>query len=315
MSQQPPHRPGAAPPVRYRDRRLGTICTETVPAESALRWLYETRLGRRLGASVFGRRWASALIGWWQSSRWSRRQIERFARVHAIRVDEAELPLAAYASFNSFFTRRLRPGARPFAPDGAVLCAPADGRLLVYPELIDGTDLPVKGERVPAQALLGDAPVRLPAAPLAAAIVRLAPSDYHRFHFCDGGLAAQTHELPGSLQPVNPIALWWRPGLLATNQRAVTALRTDHFGAIVQVEVGAFAVGSIVQTYGPGRVERGQEKGFFQFGGSTVVLLFGRGSVTFDADLVRDSRAGLEVLVQAGERIGLRAAAGHEGQP
>ncbi|MEW6751234.1 MAG: phosphatidylserine decarboxylase [Candidatus Latescibacterota bacterium] len=279
---------------------------EDVPAEGGLRFLYETPLGRLLQGAVCGWRGPSALLGWWQGRAWTRRRIGPFVRRFQIDTGEVELPPDQYPSFNAFFTRRLRPGARPFAPEPEVLCAPADGRALVFPSLDPSASLPIKGCLVAPPLLLAGKGQAAPFRAGAALVVRLAPADYHRFHFPAEAWAGPARRIRGRCHSVNPIALERRPALYQRNQRAVTLVNTEAFGRIAYVEVGALAVASIVQTYVPGPVRRGQEKGFFQFGGSSVVLLFEPQRVTFDADLVGDSEEGLEVHVRAGSRIGVR---------
>lgn len=290
--------------VRYRDRRTGEIRVERIPAESVLRWSYETALGARLRTAVYSHGLVSCLIGWSQNRAWSRWWIRSFAASHGLDVGEAELPLDEYPSFNAFFSRRLRPGARPFAEDPRTLCSPADGKILVFPRLADEVQIPVKGAMVEPSALLAEPTAGAEYRHGAGLVVRLAPPDYHRFHFPAAGIAGPARPIHGRYHSVNPVALSRVPGLLSGNARAVTRLETELFGPIACVEVGAFAVGSIVQTYAPGRVTRGQEKGYFQFGGSTVVLLFRPGAVQFDDDLRADSAAGLETQVRTGTVLG-----------
>jgi phosphatidylserine decarboxylase len=302
--QNPAYHPSARTQVRVRDRASGDIHTESVLAEGLMRWFYETRLGWLCGAPVFGLKWASAAAGWWQRRGWTRSRIRPFAARFGIDLSELAAPVDSFPSFDAFFTRRLQAEARPFQSQPQTLCAPADGKILVFPDLSSGTDFPVKGARMTAAALLADSARGASFAGGAALVVRLAPPDYHRFHFFDDGTAAPTRGIRGRFHSVNPIALCRLPDLLSLNQRAVTEVDTEHFGRVTQVEIGAFAVASIVQTHHPGPVRRGQEKGFFQFGGSSLVLLFQPGKVSFDADLIRDSSLGLEVQVAAGERVG-----------
>lgn len=300
-----PLSPGERIPLHYRDRATGEIRREVVPAEAWVRWLYGTRPGRLCGRALFGLSLVSRMTGWWQSSRWSRRHIHRFAACYGIDLGELADPVDELRSFNAFFTRRLKPGLRPFAASPDALCSPADGRALVFPALKDGVNFPLKGTRVSPADLLADAPLADRYRNGAALVVRLAPADYHRFHFFDDAQAQRARLIPGRRDSVNPIALATRPELFATNKRAVTLLETERFGSVAQVEIGAFGVASIVQTYTAGPVRRGQEKGFFQFGGSTVVLLLEPGIVVFDSDLVRDSATGLEVWVRTGEKLGV----------
>ncbi|MCC7265699.1 MAG: phosphatidylserine decarboxylase [Candidatus Latescibacteria bacterium] len=288
----------------YRDRRTGQLVPESIPGGRYLRWFYRTRSGFLYFSAIMNHALPCQLYGRWQASRWSQGKIAAFVERHHIDLDEVELPLEQYPCFNDFFTRRLKPEARPFAADPELLCAPADGKVLVYPRLDQHAALPVKGALVSAARLLGSAAAAAPYCGGAALVVRLAPYDYHRFHFPDQGRAEPACLLPGQFHSVNPIALERVPQIFARNQRALTFFDAEHFGRIAYVEVGAFLVASIVQTYQPGPVVRGQEKGYFQFGGSTLVLLFEPGRVAFDEDLVRDSAAGLEVQVCTGTRIG-----------
>lgn len=292
--------------VRYRDRRTGEICVERIPAEGALRWFYQAPVGRLCRSLVFGPVAFSRLVGWWQNSPWSRHQIRSFVERFGIDPEEAEFPLDQYPTFNAFFSRRLKSGARPFVRTPELLCSPADGKALVFPYLDEELRFPIKGVAVSLEALLASAEEVRPYLGGAALVIRLAPPDYHRFHFPDDGRAGPARLIPGRCHSVHPLALAEVPTLLSRNRRMVTRIETAHFGPIAFVEIGAFAVASIVQTYAPGPVCRGQEKGYFQFGGSTLLLLFAPQAVCFDEDLVRDSAAGLEVQIRAGTRVGRR---------
>jgi phosphatidylserine decarboxylase len=287
--------------VRYRQRASGEIIEEAIFSERTLRWFYEHPIGSLCFRGLLNNR---AFCDWYG------RQMDRPSTADRIPgfvarfgIDMAEAEPATYPTFNAFFTRKLKAGARPFDPDPRALCSAGDGKLLVYPELADDVRLPIKGTACSPEALLaGDA---APFAGGAALVLRLAPYDYHRFHFPDGGTAQAARQVPGGYHSVNPIALAKVPDLFCRNKRDVTLVETDHFGLVAIIEVAAITIGTIVQTYAPGRVERGQEKGYFQYGGSTVVVLFQRGRVRFDDDLVADSANGLEVAVKCGSRIGV----------
>ena len=167
--------------------------------------------------------------------------------------------------------------------------------------------MPVKSSQLAARALLAAAIDPTPYRGGSALVVRLAPYDYHRFHFPADGQVSQTQWIDGTYHSVNPVALARVPDVFHRNRRSVCELTTPAFGRIAYIEVGAINVASIVQTHSIGPCERGQEKGFFQFGGSTVVLLFEPGAIVFDSDLVADSAAGLEVHVRTGAGVGDRA--------
>ena len=284
-------------PIEYIDRATGDKVAESVMGDKALRFAYETLLGRTLWPVLFGSKLISALMGRHYDSPCSRKDIPKLASIPGCQADEAEKPQADYASFNDFFTRRLKPGARPVG-DGVV--SPADGRLMLYLSADADKPFPLKGATRSLRTVFdGDAPAGL----YDIAVVRLAPVDYHRFHFpYDCVKAAPTQVIPGDYHSVNPIALVRRPDVYADNERQIVACDAD-FGRFWLVDVGAFGVGTIVQTYSGETHAKGDEKGYFKFGGSTVIFIARANALAFDDDLVRNSAAGLETRVRCGERI------------
>jgi phosphatidylserine decarboxylase len=289
-------------PTVYRNRETGALQEERIFGGNALPRIYETLHGRVLLESLLKRAPFNHLYGALQRSPRSRGKIERFVRELGIDASEAELPLSAYRSLDDFFTRRLKPGARPVDAGPEHLVTPGDGRLLAF-EAVDV--LRVKGSQVSLDVLLGDAALAARFRGGAVFVLRLAPADYHRFHFPDSGIASPSRELPGPLHSVHPIALGAGAPSFA-NKRAVSLLASPVFGDLAIVEVGALCVGTIVQTYAPGHVARGQEKGTFRFGGSTIVLLALPGAVRPDADLLESTSGGVETFVKMGTRIGRR---------
>lgn len=274
---------------------------EIILGGGLMRWAYQSRAGRALTGFLFNRRWPSRLAGWYADSRWSRRQIAPVIRNLGIDTGELDAPVESYATFNAFFTRRLKAGARPFALEPAEVASPADGRVLVYPQLQQTTLLPIKGKSFTVDALLG-----MPAAGYAGgslAVVRLCPADYHRFHFpCDARVIAQ-RRIPGRYHSVNTLVVAMGVDVFSENERQVTLLENEQLGEFALVEVGAFGVGSIVQTFTGAEVRKGEEKGYFQYGGSTIVLLFRRERVEFCPDLVAHSAEGIETFLRAGELL------------
>ena len=284
-------------PIEYIDRATGEKVAESVMGDKALRFAYETLLGRTLWPVLFGSKFASAIMGSRYDSPRSRKDISKLASIPGCQADEAEKPLSEYSSFNEFFTRRLKPGSRT-AGDGVV--SPADGRLMLYLAADAESPFPLKGATRSLRTVFdGNAPNGL----YDIAVVRLAPVDYHRFHFpCDCRTPEPVRVVPGKYHSVNPIALLRYPDVYADNERQIVACDAE-FGRFWLVDVGAFGVGTIVQTYSGGTHATGDEKGYFKFGGSTVILVARAGALTFDADIVRNSAAGLETRVRCGERI------------
>jgi phosphatidylserine decarboxylase len=293
-----------APAIVYLERATGRVLPEPNLDEGFLRWYYAAPGARWARDRFFTSAFLSHAYGLWKRLPWSQREIPAFIETFGLDAAEFAEPVASYGSFNAFFERRLRPEARPFAPDPERLPAPADGKVLVVPHMDVAMTLPIKGARVSLAGLLASDDAARPFVGGAALVIRLAPQDYHRFHFPDAGNAAAARAIPGRYHSVNPMAIAAVPGLFCANKRMVTAIETEAFGPVAMIEVGAMTVGTIVQTFTPGRVARGQEKGTFRFGGSTVVLLFAPGRLVFDADLLAASARGLEVHVRAGEAIG-----------
>ncbi|MCS6898708.1 MAG: archaetidylserine decarboxylase [Myxococcales bacterium] len=299
-----PFRRSPAPaPIQYIDRRTGELRTEVVLGEALVRFVYERIFGRLLRRAVLTRPGFSKLYGRYQSSPLSRRALADTIRKLAINMNEYEVPPGGFRHFNDFFTRRLRPGARPIDPDPRRIVSPADGRTFVYTKVQGDTLLPAKGRSLSLRALLGGDEVARPFRDGVVFIVRLCPSDYHRFHFPCAGQASAPRTLAGPLESVNPWALARGRPILDTNQRDLTLLDSPTFGRIACLEIGAMCVGSIVQTFRAGPVSAGEEKGYFQFGGSTVVLVFEPARIVVDEDLVANTRKGLETFLRMGEGV------------
>ena len=268
--------------------------------DKALRFAYETLLGRTFWPVLFGSGLISRYMGRKYDSPKSRSDIAALVSIPGCRADEAEKPIGEYASFNEFFTRRLKPGSRPV---GEGFVSPADGRLMLYLNANAETPFPLKGATRSLKEVFAPSS-EASAEVFDIAVVRLAPVDYHRFHFpCDCTVEGGVRVIPGKYHSVNPIALVRYPDLYADNERQVVRCRAS-FGDFWMVDVGAFGVGTIVQTYDGTRHGKGDEKGYFKFGGSTVLLALPAGAIRFDEDLVRNSAAGLETRVLCGERIG-----------
>ncbi|MBI3759968.1 MAG: phosphatidylserine decarboxylase [Deltaproteobacteria bacterium] len=201
--------------------------------------------------------------------------------------------------------RKLKPEARPIDREPAHLISLADSRLIAY-EIKHETILPVKGRALTVRELLRAA--------LAAQyhdglclIFRLAPVDYHRFCYVDDGEQSPVKVINGYYRSVNPLAIWKQLPVFSENQREYCVLKTHNFGDVVQVDVGATSVGRIVQRQRQGGpCQRGAEKGYFEFGGSTSILLFKAGVVQLDDDIAEYSAKGIETIVRLGERLGAR---------
>lgn len=291
--------------IEYFDRATGALCRETVMGDAAVKWAYQSLSGKLCAPLLFGTSLPSRILGWYFSSPLSKSKID--ATIAALKIDTSEfaIPPDQFRSFNHFFIRELKSGARPAPSDRGCFLSPADGRLLVYQNMEAESPVHVKGIDSSLRHLF-DAPID-DFNGGDAAVVRLCPADYHRFHFpCDGRVISQV-QVKGLYHSVNPMALAAQKRIFCRNKRAYTLIDTERFGRIAFMEVGAFGVAGIHQTYTGASVKRMQEKGYFDFGGSTIVLLFQKNRITFDADLLANSAHGIETLVKVGERIAISA--------
>ena len=294
-----------AEPIHFYHRYRQTIETEQIYGEPWLRFTYENPVGRFFLKLLVRRVLFSRIYGWRMSRKASAAQVLPFIVQYNLDVDEfAKSPLV-FRSFNEFFYRALKPDKRPIAPGYNVAVLPADGRHLVFPDVDSADGFYVKGEKFSLADLLGDAALAESFAGGAMVISRLAPVDYHRFHFPCAGVPGEARLINGWLYSVNPIALRRNVHYLVQNKRYVTLHESPAFGTVAMVEVGATNVGTVRQTHVSGRmVEKGEEKGLFKFGGSCVITLFQAGRIAFYGDLVDQSAQNIETYARMGDWLG-----------
>ena len=271
-------------------------------AGAGLRFLYNTAPGRVV-LRLLTARWVSRAAGAFLDCGASKIFIKPFVR--SAKIDLADFVADGFHCFNDCFTRKIKPGLRPFDTDPSALCAPCDALLSVYEIGGEGTVVPAKQSEYTLAALVGSAEQAKRFAGGYALVFRLCVEHYHRYAFADGGTKRPDAFIPGRLHTVRPIALEARP-VFVENCREVTLIDSDNFGTLAQIEVGAMLVGRIKNHRASEtvRVERGEEKGMFLYGGSTVVMLVGRDAAEIDTELISASSRGLETPVRMGERIG-----------
>lgn len=287
-------------PIVVVDRQSGKTFEEAVLGEKWIRWAYQDKGSGLLERLLFRSTLFSRLMGFYYDSPLSKGKIDSV--IAELGIDRSEFAEPTdYASFNDFFIRRLKPETRPYSHDSKTLVSPADGRVLVFPTLSEDLFAPVKGYPFSLRKMLPRHAERYLNGALA--IVRLCPSDYHRYHFPCAGSISHYEDIPGALHSVNPIALASGADVFGANKRSNTLIETAQAGTVCYMEMGAFGVGSIVNTKREGRVEKMEEKGYFKFGGSTVVLIFEPGKIKFSEDLLANSAMGRETLVKVGQPL------------
>jgi phosphatidylserine decarboxylase len=288
-------------PIQYYDRQSGLLKTEKVAGEKWLVWLYNNPVGEATLWALAKRKVVSSVYGNRMDRPSSVKKILPF--VEAFDIDMSTARKQEFNSFNDFFTRKLKNNARPVDTNSTVTVSPADGKILAYSN-IGNCDFIIKGYRFDIFSFLKNARLAQKYLDGTLVIIRLAPFDYHRFHFPVSGRVSSITRIDGDYYSVNPLALRKMTEIFCMNKREFSIISNLLFGDVVMAEVGATMVGSIVQTYTGNIVKKGDEKGYFKFGGSTVVLLFEKNKIRIDEDLLKNTLKGYETVIKEGERIG-----------
>lgn len=278
-----------------------------------LYWLYNSNLGKVI-SPIATQPLLSTLYGSLQNNRISKGKIKQFINDYQIKINEYEAGSLVYArneiwnsyrNFNEFFTRKFKTGVRSFNQVKTDFPAFVEARYLILENVDDDTVFPVKGKYLSSKALLKNQKWLNEFKDSVVIIGRLNPTDYHRFHFPDQGRIVEQYRINGKLNSVNPIALDLNDEVFSENERHVTILETKNFGRIAYIEVGAMMVGKIIQTYKGVEFSKGQEKGIFKFGASTVIVLVQKNLVNFSRDIVyRSENENVETFIKLGTRIG-----------
>lgn len=292
--------------IDYVNRHSKQVEREVVAGERLLRWAFESRSGAFFLEILLKKKFVSNLYGRTQDLKFSSRKIKPFIDKFSIDMSEAiiECP-SKYQTFNDFFSRKLKSTARQIVQNPDILITPSDGKILAYENINIHSVFQIKDSSFSIIDLVGSKELAEEYDGGTFVVVRLAPYDYHRFHFIDNCSVKDYYKVNGHYYSVNPIALNSIQSLFCQNKRDISILECDNFGSTLYIEVGATFVGTIIQTFNPySRYKKGDEKGYFKFGGSTVILLFKRACVSIDDDILKNTSNGLETKVYMGERIG-----------
>jgi len=293
--------------IKYFNRKIKTYEIENVAGGKYLEWTYSSPIGLNILELLIKKKIFSKLYGVFCDSRLSRRKIDNFIKEFNINEDEFKVDKSNYKCFNDFFARSLKNGARPIDYNVSTLISPCDGRMTAYENIDINNLVQVKGISYRLKDLIQNEDLSKKYIGGTCIILRLAPIDYHRFHFLDWGICEESKKISGHYYSVNPIALRKIPKLFCENKREYSLFHSNNFGNVLYVDIGATCVGSIVQTYTPyTQVKKGDEKGYFKFGGSTIILFFEPKKVKIDEDILEQTRLGFECKVNFGEKIGVK---------
>lgn len=296
--------------ITYIDRQSGQKLQEQVYGASALRLLY----GRTLSSRVFGTPLAfllaripffSAFYGWFQNQSFSQKKVIPFINKFNVDTSEFAQKPETYKSFNDFFTRQLSFTARPIAPQSSTAIIPADGRYLFYQNIHEADGFVVKGQKFHLADLLQNKKLAKEYTHGAMMMARLCPTDYHRFHFPVDCIPGKTEFINGWLYSVNPVAIKRNIEIFTQNKRTLCVLDSIQFGKVLFMEIGATCVGAIHETYTPGKpYAKGDEKGYFSFGASSLIVIFPPNTIRFDKDLLDASKDHIEIKCLMGQPMG-----------
>lgn len=264
-----------------------------------VKFLYKTIAGRLI-LKLLTRPTLSRLAGYFMDSKISVLFIKPFIRKNNISLDDYNVE--SWKSFNHFFTRQIKDNARTFSDNKAKLLSPCDGLLTTY-KITDDLCFSVKNSEYSIKSLLENNNLADKYKNGICLVFRLTPAHYHRYHYFDNGHKTENIKIPGILHTVQPVAVC-NTSVYTKNSREYTILNTENWGNVVFMEVGAMLVGRIVNYHQSHTFSRGEEKGRFEFGGSTIILLFEEGKINIDSEIINANKNGIEFPVKAGEKIG-----------
>ena len=293
--------------IKIYNRESKSYEIEKVLGENYIKWTYESPIGKSFLNIFLKRKLFSKLYGFFCDSKRSVKKIDNIINEYNINMNESIKQSKDFKNFNDFFTRKLHPSARPFSQNCNDFISPGDGRLLAFENIDLENIVQVKGFTYSLKELINDDSIADKYQNGTCLILRLCPVDYHRFHFVDNGTISSNNKIKGNYYSVNPIALSGIKKLFCKNKREWSILNSDNFGDILYIEVGATCVGTIKQTYSPNtKVLKGSEKGYFIFGGSTVILFLEKNKIKIDSDILSETKKNIETKVKMGETIGIK---------
>lgn len=278
-----------------------TLKKEELKTPKSVKFLYNTLIGN-VCLYFLTQRWISKLVGKYLDSKLSKRRIKKYIKKNNIDMNQFEEK--EYVSFNDFFTRRIKKEKRPFNYELNCLIAPCDGKMTVY-QINANSKFSIKGFDYDLETLLQNKELADKYQNGLCIVLRLAVEDYHRYFYVDDCEKEENVFIKGKLHTVQPYALTKRK-VFSENCREYTIMHTQNFGDITQVEVGAMMVGRIVNYHHKGNFKRGEEKGKFEFGGSTIVMLIEENKVELDEEFFTNTYMGAETFVLCGEKIGIK---------
>lgn len=285
----------------YIDLDGKKIINET-SQDRLLKFLYTNLLGRMLLKPLINPKLSEA-AGKVLSTRLSACIIKKFVAHNKINLKD--YPRKRYKSFNDFFTRKIKPGARPIDVTKDALISPCDCKATIHP-INDNSIFSIKNTEYTLRSLLRSPSLAEEFKGGYAYLLRLTVDDYHRYIYAVSGKKSKQYKIKGTFHTVNPVANDYLP-IYKENSREYCLISSNEYDKIIQMEVGALMVGKITNhnKAANSNVVKGQEKGYFEFGGSTIILLTKKGTFVPRNDILQNTQNGYETILHQGQLIGL----------
>lgn len=280
--------------VRDRNSKENII----IESSKTLNFFYDTLIGRIILKPFISKRFNN-LMAKYMNSKYSLKRVDKFIDKNDINV--YEYSKQKYTSYNDFFIRKVAQGKRPINAHKNVFISPCDSKLTVY-KINDDLTLKIKNSYYSVDTLV-DKEIMNEYKDGYALVFRLSTDNYHRYCYIDSGSKGKNIHIDGVFHTVQPLALK-HYNFYKTNTREYTVLNTNNFDKVIEVEIGAMGIGKIVNNHEEYNFKKGEEKGYFEFGGSTIVLLIKKDMVIIDEDIYNNSLENIETNVKYGEKIG-----------
>ncbi len=281
-------------------KRNGEIIATNQKQNQTLEKLYGTISGRII-LKMLTSPIISKTAGKYMDSPFSKPLIKSF--IENNNIDTSQYIMKNFSSYNEFFTRKIKPGKRPVDYNQKHLISPCDSKMTAY-KIKRNSIFKIKNSLYRISDILKNEFLARRYEGGYCLIYRLEVDDYHRYCYIDDGIKTDNIFILGELHTVNPVALK-KYNIYKRNCREYTIMHTDNFGDVVQIEFGAMMVGRICNYHGEYNFIKGEEKGMFKFGGSTIVQLFEKDRIRPDSDILRNTRDGFETVVHYGEKVGI----------
>lgn len=274
---------------------------KTIDIESkdnlAINFLYKTLLGRLI-LKVLIRPSISKIFGKIMDSKFSTIYIKHF--ISKNKIDTSFYKIKNYSSFNDFFKREKKEEFLNFSKDKNTLTSPCDAKLSAY-KISEKNIFKIKNLEYDLKSLIQEKTLLDEFKNGSILVFRLAPDNYHRYHFIDDGKIIFSKKIKGVLHTVRPVA-FKNHRVFLENQREVSLLFTENFKKIIQIEVGALFVGRI-KNHNVTEFKRGMEKGYFEFGGSTIILILKEEIKVLEC-FFENTKNNKETIIETADKIG-----------